>query len=101
MRASWGAIVWWNDWGRRYGRSVARQAPAPGAPGGDQLIRPSLAADGRIGAFEDARRRFEREAQVIASLRSPHTVTYSPYRTLIWMSLLTVGRSPLLARAST
>ena len=43
-------------------------------PAAIKLIRPSLAADGRTGAFEDARRRFEREAQVIASLRSPHTV---------------------------
>jgi serine/threonine-protein kinase len=44
-------------------------------PAAIKLIRPSLTADGRTGAFEDARRRFEREAQVIASLRSPHTVT--------------------------
>ena len=44
-------------------------------PAAVKLIRPSLATDGRTGAFEDARRRFEREAQVIASLRSPHTVT--------------------------
>jgi len=43
-------------------------------PAAIKLIRPSLRADGRIGASEDARRRFEREAQVIASLRSPHTV---------------------------
>ena len=44
-------------------------------PAAIKLIRPSLTADGRIGALEDARRRFELEAQVIASLRSPHTVT--------------------------
>jgi eukaryotic-like serine/threonine-protein kinase len=43
-------------------------------PAAIKLIRPSL-ADGRAGAFAEARRRFEREAQVIASLRSPHTVT--------------------------
>jgi plasmid stabilization system protein ParE len=43
-------------------------------PAAIKLIRSSLTADGRTGAFEDARRRFEREAQVIASLRSPHTV---------------------------
>jgi serine/threonine-protein kinase len=43
-------------------------------PAAIKLIRPSLTADGRTGALEDARRRFEREAQVIASLRSPHTV---------------------------
>jgi serine/threonine-protein kinase len=41
-------------------------------PAAVKLIRYS--ADGRIGALDDARRRFEREAQVIASLRSPHTV---------------------------
>jgi eukaryotic-like serine/threonine-protein kinase len=40
-----------------------------------KLIRSSLTPEGRIGAIEDARRRFEREAQVIARLRSPHTVT--------------------------
>ena len=44
-------------------------------PAAIKVIRPSLTADGRIGTFEEARRRFEREAQVIASLRSPHTVT--------------------------
>jgi serine/threonine protein kinase len=43
-------------------------------PAAIKLIRPSLTADGHIGALEEARRRFEREAQVIASLRSPHTV---------------------------
>ncbi len=43
-------------------------------PAAIKLIRPSLTADGRIGVSEDARRRFEREAQAIASLRSPHTV---------------------------
>jgi serine/threonine-protein kinase len=39
-----------------------------------KLIRPALAQDGLAGASEEARRRFEREAQAIASLRSPHTV---------------------------
>jgi eukaryotic-like serine/threonine-protein kinase len=43
-------------------------------PAAIKLIRPSLAGDARIGVSEDARRRFEREAQAIASLRSPHTV---------------------------
>jgi len=43
-------------------------------PAAIKLIRSSLTADVRTGALEDARRRFEREAQVIASLRSPHTV---------------------------
>jgi serine/threonine-protein kinase len=43
-------------------------------PAAIKLIRPSLAANGRTSAFEEARRRFEQEAQVIASLRSPHTV---------------------------
>jgi serine/threonine-protein kinase len=44
-------------------------------PAAIKLIRPSLSADARPGAAEDLRRRFEREAQVTASLRSPHTVT--------------------------
>jgi serine/threonine protein kinase len=39
-----------------------------------KLIRPSVTADARRGVSDDARRRFEREAQVIARLRSPHTV---------------------------
>jgi serine/threonine-protein kinase len=43
-------------------------------PAAIKLIRPSLAGDPREGVSEEARRRFEREAQVIASLRSPHTV---------------------------
>ena len=43
-------------------------------PAAIKLIRPSLTGDGRPGVSEDARRRFEREAQVIARLRSPHTV---------------------------
>ena len=43
-------------------------------PAAIKLIRPSLAGEGRGGASEEAIRRFEREAQVIARLRSPHTV---------------------------
>jgi eukaryotic-like serine/threonine-protein kinase len=43
-------------------------------PAAIKLIRPSLTADGRTTTLEDAQRRFEQEAQVIASLRSPHTV---------------------------
>ena len=41
-------------------------------PAAIKLIRPSLA--GRNGVSAEAVRRFEREAQVIARLRSPHTV---------------------------
>jgi serine/threonine-protein kinase len=44
-------------------------------PAAIKLIRPVLAQDGRGGISAEARRRFEREAQAIASLRSPHTVT--------------------------
>jgi plasmid stabilization system protein ParE len=43
-------------------------------PAAIKLIRPSLSGDARPGVSEDALRRFEREAQVIARLRSPHTV---------------------------
>ncbi len=43
-------------------------------PAAIKLIRPSLAKNERPGVSEDAARRFEREAQVIARLRSPHTV---------------------------
>ena len=43
-------------------------------PAAIKLIRPDLTGDGRHGVSEDAQRRFEREAQVIARLRSPHTV---------------------------
>ncbi len=43
-------------------------------PAAIKLIRPSLGGDGRAGVSEEAIRRFEREAQVIARLRSPHTV---------------------------
>ena len=43
-------------------------------PAAIKLIRPALSADARSGASSDAMRRFEREAQAIARLRSPHTV---------------------------
>jgi len=43
-------------------------------PAAIKLIRPSHAGDARAGVSEEAVRRFEREAQVIARLRSPHTV---------------------------
>jgi hypothetical protein len=43
-------------------------------PAAIKLIRPSLSRDGRAGAPDEARQRFEREAQAIARLRSPHTV---------------------------
>jgi serine/threonine-protein kinase len=39
-----------------------------------KLIRPSVLSATRRGVSEEARRRFEREAQSIALLRSPHTV---------------------------
>src|SRR6476620_9549285 len=43
-------------------------------PAAIKLIRPSVDWNGRDGASDEAIRRFEREAQVIAQLRSPHTV---------------------------
>jgi eukaryotic-like serine/threonine-protein kinase len=43
-------------------------------PAAIKLIRPSAAANGRAVISQDAMSRFEREAQVIARLRSPHTV---------------------------
>src|ERR1041385_6129068 len=48
-------------------------------PAAIKLIRPSFARDGRGGVSEEAVRRFEREAQVIARLRSPHTVELFDY----------------------
>jgi len=43
-------------------------------PAAIKVIRPSVTTDADILRQENMRRRFEREAQVIASLRSPHTV---------------------------
>jgi serine/threonine-protein kinase len=43
-------------------------------PAAIKLMRPALRDGGATGASADPARRFEREAQVIASLRSPHTV---------------------------
>ncbi|HSL24461.1 MAG TPA: serine/threonine-protein kinase [Vicinamibacterales bacterium] len=43
-------------------------------PAAIKLVRPSRTGDARSLASEDARRRFEQEAQAIASLRSPHTI---------------------------
>jgi eukaryotic-like serine/threonine-protein kinase len=43
-------------------------------PAAIKLIRPGPVRNGRPAISEDAIRRFEREAQVIARLRSPHTV---------------------------
>jgi plasmid stabilization system protein ParE len=43
-------------------------------PAAIKLIRPSFPGDARAGVSDEAVRRFEREAQVIARLRSPHTV---------------------------
>jgi plasmid stabilization system protein ParE len=43
-------------------------------PAAIKLIRTSVAGDSRAGVAPEAMRRFEREAQVIAQLRSPHTV---------------------------
>jgi hypothetical protein len=43
-------------------------------PAAIKLIRPSVTRDARPGVSGDALRRFEREAQATARLRSPHTV---------------------------
>jgi eukaryotic-like serine/threonine-protein kinase len=43
-------------------------------PAAIKLIRPSIATNAHEGISEPMVRRFEREAQVIARLRSPHTV---------------------------
>jgi serine/threonine-protein kinase len=44
-----------------------------------KLIRPTLAGNVNAGVSEQARQRFEREAQAIARLRSPHTVDLFDY----------------------
>ena len=44
-------------------------------PAAIKLIRPSLTDGGHSAVSDEVQRRFEREAQVIARLRSPHTVT--------------------------
>src|SRR6185503_15636094 len=44
-------------------------------PAAIKLIRSPIAGDIRAGVSEEMIRRFEREAQATASLRSPHTVT--------------------------
>ena len=43
-------------------------------PAAVKLIRPTFGGNGRTGVSAEAARRFQREAQVIARLRSPHTV---------------------------
>jgi eukaryotic-like serine/threonine-protein kinase len=43
-------------------------------PAAVKLIRTSTTSDARSVISEEAQRRFEREAQAIASLRSPHTI---------------------------
>jgi serine/threonine-protein kinase len=43
-------------------------------PAAIKLIRPVLAGNASAGVSAEAKHRFEREAKVIASLRSPHTV---------------------------
>jgi eukaryotic-like serine/threonine-protein kinase len=43
-------------------------------PAAIKLIRPAAQGDGRAGVSAEAMRRFQREAEVIARLRSPHTV---------------------------
>jgi serine/threonine-protein kinase len=43
-------------------------------PAAIKLIRSTLTGNASAGVSAEARQRFEREAQVIASLRSPHTV---------------------------
>ena len=59
----------------RHGRGLAGPAPHARAPGGDQA-HPALARR-RRRRREELQRRFEQEAQAIARLRSPHTVSCS------------------------
>jgi plasmid stabilization system protein ParE len=52
-------------------------------PAAIKLIRPTLAGDGRAAVSDEAVHRFEREAQVIARLRSPHTVELFDFDSLL------------------
>jgi serine/threonine-protein kinase len=52
-------------------------------PAAVKLIRPMLDATGQVSVSPDASRRFEREAQTIAGLRSPHTVHLLDIDTLV------------------
>ena len=56
---------------RRHGRGLARETPAPGSSGGREA---DSAGTQPVASREQLVRRFQREAQVTARLRSPHTV---------------------------
>ena len=60
---------------RRHGRGVPGDAPHAGAPGGDQADPPRGARRRSPASRRElAARRFRREAEAAADLRSPHTV---------------------------
>ena len=73
--ASWGATGWKRSWAKAaWARCGVPSIACSRVPPPSSSFGPSLAGDRRPECRTTRVRRFEREAQVIARLRSPHTV---------------------------